>query len=184
MRVWPVPDSYQKSVPASGQPGSFWENRGDRHHAGVDIYAPAGSPVLALEDGVVQAIRPFTSTASQSYWHNTLEILIRTDAGVYHRYAELEQALTYQGEKVKAGTQIGLVGCVLNPQGVTGSTPGYVRYLIQTQKLSMLHFEMYTDIQSMDQSYSGGNYYLDSIPVGLFDPSQILESIYHEDSRS
>lgn len=181
MRVWPVPASYQKSVPASGQPGSFWENRGDRHHAGVDIHAPVGSPVLAIEDGVVQSIRTFTMAKTQSYWHNTLEILILTDAGVFHRYAELEITSVIQGEKVKAGHQIGLVGRVLNPQGVTGDTPSYVRDLIHAQKLSMLHFEMYTEVQFMDPSYSGGNFYRDSIPIGLLDPSPFLESICCED---
>lgn len=53
MRYWPVPDSYSKNIPLHGSSGSFWENRGDRYHCGVDIYAPPGSKVIAIECGEV-----------------------------------------------------------------------------------------------------------------------------------
>lgn len=181
MRVWPVPDSFQKSIPESGQPGSFWENRGDRRHAGVDIYAPAGSPVVAIEGGLIQSIRPFTSPSAQPYWHPTLEILIKTNSGTFHRYAELEKTLVKQGEWIETGMKIGKVGSVLNPQGVSENSPDYVKNLIQAKHFSMLHFEMYTDIQSMDRSYSGGNYFVDAIPAGLGDPSRYLESTFQDD---
>jgi murein DD-endopeptidase MepM/ murein hydrolase activator NlpD len=177
LRVWPVPESYHKSVPVSGQPGSFWENRGDRRHAGVDIYAPAGSPILAIDDGHVQSIRPFTSPNSQPYWHSTLEMLIYTVDGVYQRYAELDKVFVEQGEVVRAGIKIGQVGSVLNPHGVSESSPKYIQELARTKKFSMLHFEMFTDILLMDHCYSGGNFFLDDIPKGLVDPSHLLESL-------
>ena len=47
------PGSLFRVVPGKGQPGSFWEDRGDRFHCGVDIYAPAMSEVHACETGEV-----------------------------------------------------------------------------------------------------------------------------------
>ena len=52
-KYWPVPDSYSKYIPVNGNPGSFWEDRNDRHHCGIDIYAPIGSDVVSIEDGQV-----------------------------------------------------------------------------------------------------------------------------------
>ena len=61
LKYWPVPNSHSKIVPTAGSPGSFWEDRGDRHHSGIDIYAPEGSNVLSIEDGKVIDIGIFTS---------------------------------------------------------------------------------------------------------------------------
>ena len=52
VRFWPLPDA-RPALPSDGDPGSFWEDRGDRHHAGLDLYAPAGSAVVSIEDGIV-----------------------------------------------------------------------------------------------------------------------------------
>ncbi len=61
MRCWPVPGSARAEVSASGTPGHFWEDRGDRRHCGMDIHAPAGSDVVAVEAGEVVTVAPFTS---------------------------------------------------------------------------------------------------------------------------
>jgi murein DD-endopeptidase MepM/ murein hydrolase activator NlpD len=53
MKSWPVKDSYSKEIPKQGSAGSFWEDRKDRHHCGIDIYAPKGSEVVSIEEGVV-----------------------------------------------------------------------------------------------------------------------------------
>jgi hypothetical protein len=58
MVQWPVPESYSQRIPFPPSPGSFWENRDDRHHCGVDIYAPCGSVVVAVESGEVEYIAP------------------------------------------------------------------------------------------------------------------------------
>jgi murein DD-endopeptidase MepM/ murein hydrolase activator NlpD len=60
MKYWPVLNNYSKIIPTSGS-GSFWEDRGDRHHYGVDIYAPDNSDVLSIEDGKIIDIGIFTS---------------------------------------------------------------------------------------------------------------------------
>ncbi len=57
MKVWPLNKTVREDtaseerdlkkaglkkvrVPQIGEAGSFWENRGDRYHCGVDLYAP------------------------------------------------------------------------------------------------------------------------------------------------
>ena len=49
MRHCPVPNSYSKNIPNKNSPGSFWENRKDRFHCGIDIYASAGSEVVSID---------------------------------------------------------------------------------------------------------------------------------------
>ncbi len=53
MHIWPVPNSFSKTLPRSGSAGSFWENRKDRHHCGIDIYAPMHCEVLTIENARV-----------------------------------------------------------------------------------------------------------------------------------
>jgi len=37
MKYCPVPKNYSKNLSTLGVPGSFWGNRGDRHHFEVDV---------------------------------------------------------------------------------------------------------------------------------------------------
>ena len=62
MKHWPVPNSFSNKIPVQGTSGSFWENRGDRHHCGIDIYAPANSEVLSITDGMVMDVGIFTTS--------------------------------------------------------------------------------------------------------------------------
>jgi len=77
MKYWPVPNSYSKKAPIKGDPGSFWEDRGDRRHCGIDIYAPAGSEVISIDDGTVIGMDSFTSKDKISYWNETNYVLIK-----------------------------------------------------------------------------------------------------------
>ena len=90
MKYWPVPDSYSKIIPKNGNPGSFWENRGDRFHCGVDIYAPYKSHVLSIDDGVVVETGTFTSSKEVYYWKETKYVVIKNKEGIYNKYAELD----------------------------------------------------------------------------------------------
>ena len=102
MKYWPVPKSHSKSILASGVPGSFWENGGDRHHCGVDIYAPEGSDMLSVEDGEVIDIDIFTSPDKISYWNTTYHVLLKNKTGFVCKYAELRDILVKRGIVVKA----------------------------------------------------------------------------------
>ena len=94
-----------------------WEESG-RLHAGVDIAAPAGFPVLAAADGVV------TRMATDPGYGRFVEI--RHAAGLTSRYGHLARYLPQirPGVAVKAGEPIGQMGS-------TGTSTG-----------SHLHFEI------------------------------------------
>ena len=61
MKHWPVPDSYSKNITLKNSHGSFWENKKDRYHCEIDIYANVGSIVESIEDGQVIKTGLFTS---------------------------------------------------------------------------------------------------------------------------
>lgn len=175
MTFWPVPDSYKKTAPISGDPGSFWEDRGDRNHCGVDIYAPRRSPVLAVDTGRVAEVGIFTSPRDVPYWIVTFYLLIRHDDGQVSKYAELEEVLVEEGDIARAGDVIGLVGCVLNPEKITKNSPGYVQRLKENGNSSMLHFELYQGMPLPPHDYLGGNAFKPSRPSNLLDPKPLLD---------
>ena len=70
MKVWPLnqetrkEDLLEKSVPKKqisissripqkGEAGSFWEDRGDRYHCGVDLYTPENTKFSRLRMGLL-----------------------------------------------------------------------------------------------------------------------------------
>ena len=98
MKHWPVPNSYSKSIPTENSSGSFWECRKDRHHCGIDIYAPDGSDVLSIEDGTVIDCGIFTSPDRIPYWNTTYYLLIKNETGLICKYAELGRVTVKVGE--------------------------------------------------------------------------------------
>lgn len=176
MKFWPVPDSFEKLPPKRGTPGSFWEDRGDRHHCGVDIYAPAGSPVHAVEGGIVLRTAVFTSPERVPYWNTTYEILMRRVDGLIIRYAELGEVRVRQGDRVRAGQIIGAVGAVINLDAVSEDAPLYIRRLKENDRSCMLHLEVFSGEPDLDHSYSGGNLFNSSRPECLVDAAEYLIS--------
>ncbi len=71
-------------------------------HPGVDIAAPAGSPVIAPDDGTVKF----------AGWGNTAGNLVEliTNDGVKHRFMHLSKILVQAGANVKKGQPLGTVG--------------------------------------------------------------------------
>lgn len=177
MKYWPVPNSHSKIIPTAGFSGSFWEDRGDRYHCGIDIYAPEGSDVLSVEDGKVIDIGVFTSPDKISYWNTTYYILIKNKTGFVCRYAELGNATVSVDESVKAGQLIGYVGLVLNSDKITKKSPLYVQNLKKNRNQSMLHFELYNSLPTETVNYLGGNWFAGSKPKNLLDPIDYLKSI-------
>ena len=91
-----------------------------RRHAGCDLYAPAGSPVYAIADGVVHQ-GPYGFYEGRRGVAYAIEIW-HPGVSVTARYGEVQRkAAVHPGERVVAGQIIGFVS------GVTG----------------MLHFELY-----------------------------------------
>lgn len=183
MKYWPVPNSYSKEIPTAVSPGSFWENRDDRRHCGVDIYAPAGSKVVSIDDGVVVKIDIFTSLKEVSYWNETKYVLIKNNDGFYCKYAELRDVVVNENEFVKAGQVIGHVSMVLNIDKITENSPEYIQKIKNNKKPSMLHFELFISKPDYQKFYSGGNWFDSKIPEDLLDPTDYLKSTYKKRKR-
>jgi murein DD-endopeptidase MepM/ murein hydrolase activator NlpD len=177
MRHWPVPNSHSKNIPTDGSPGSFWEDRGDRHHCGIDIYAPEGSDVIAIENGKVIDIGLFTSSLWIPYWNTTYYILIKNTLGYICKYAELRDVNVDVDNQVSSGRLIGHVGQVLNNQNITKKSPSYIKKLLRKNKLSMLHLELLKAPPIHPKKYLGGNWYGSKKPRYFVNPTSYLLSI-------
>ena len=155
--LWPVPKSYSQSLPKVGEPGSFWENRGDRFHCGVDIYAPERSPVYAVEDGLVIKLGLFTSPDMVDYWNHTYFILIHHCSGFIALYAEMDQSTLDNDDMIKKGQFLGRVGRVLNVKRISKDSPEYIQRLKKQNSSTMLHFECFKSFPCTIPHYIGGN---------------------------
>ena len=172
-RYWPVPGT-EHTLPAGGEPGSFWEDRGDRRHAGLDLYAPAGSRVVSIEDGIVVSAGIFTSPDLFPYWNVTCQVTIAHESGFFCRYAELSDISVEAGAAVDGGEVIGSIGEVLNFSQVGAGSPPYIQALKETRRPSMLHLETFNSVPGPDRRYLGGNWFSPERPAGLIDPALVL----------
>ena len=89
--MWPVNGGYVSS-PFGGR----------RNHKGVDIAAPKGTAIYAAEDG----------TVTMSRWYTTYGncIIINHGNGIQTLYGHASKLVVKQGQKVKKGDLIALVG--------------------------------------------------------------------------
>lgn len=174
MKVWPVPDSYSKDVPRFGTSGSFWEDRGDCFHCGIDIYAPVDSEVFSIQSGMVIDLGVFTDPDDNMYWNKTYYLIIKSPQNVVFKYAELSETLVQVGDSVSAGQLIGKIAQVINPEEANHTTPYYIHELIRNNYTAMLHLETYIAPITEVRPYKGGNYFGPSKPYSLLDPGLFL----------
>lgn len=123
----------QTGVPLGpDHPGAFGYPRKHHTHEGVDLYCPEGTPVAAVEDGVVVSIIPFTGEAAippSPWWHDTWALLVEGDTGVVV-YGEITLSHGYwPGDIIRAGEIIGHVKQVLKED--------------KGRPMSMLHLELH-----------------------------------------
>ncbi len=100
---WPVPRASAVVTSEFGAP------RGRSHHEGIDLSAPAGTPVKATADGVV-------GFAGRSGDFGRL-VVIDHGGGWQTRYAHLKRISVKKGKKVARGDVIGTVGKSGNATG-------------------------------------------------------------------
>lgn len=184
MRFWPVPASYSYDLPRAGEQGSFWEDRGNSRHTGVDIYAPEGSPVIAVADGIVLQVTEFTTPNLLPYYNQTHSILIKHFDGAILHYAHLGNVRVSPGEIVSAGDEIGALGAVLNFECVDRTAPRHIRNLKRAEHSSILHLEMYDRVPEFCLHTIGGNALNKITPDGLLDPTDYLTTIEMEQPES
>jgi len=177
-RFWPLKGEDIR-FPAPESVGSFWMNRGDRYHCGIDLYASVDTPVLATEDGQILRTGTFTSPDQKSYWNTTYYVLFQTLSGPVLKYAELNGMAVKNGQKVIAGQIIGTVGMVLNETKIQEDAPAYIQEIKRLGLLSMLHLEVYEDIPEDLHSthYLGGNCFRNEKPARLMDPLAYFDPI-------
>ena len=89
--------------PLEGPVGDGFGPRGNRFHAGIDIIAPTGTPVLATRAG-----RVVSAGRARGGW-GKLVVVSHSD-GVQSLYAHLSKVDVRRGQSVPAGARLGLVG--------------------------------------------------------------------------
>lgn len=145
-------------LPMGAHPGAFGVRRKHHFHEGVDLYAPAGTPVRAVESGAVVAVMAFTGPAAGlPWWLDTSVVLVEGATGVV-AYGEIEPAVAV-GQELQAGDTVGQVVRVLrNDKG---------------RPTCMLHLELHTH-----GARATPEWYADSgRPQTLLDPTPYLAEL-------
>jgi len=152
--------AHATALPLPPHPGAFGVQRRHHTHEGVDMYCAEGTPVSAVEDGIVVAIIPFTGAkAGSDWWRDTDAVLVEGASGVV-LYGEIKPA-------------VGLaVGAVIARGGVIG----HVVTVLQEDKgrpMSMLHLELHAagTREAYEWTDKAGR------PASLQDPTPFLREI-------
>jgi murein DD-endopeptidase MepM/ murein hydrolase activator NlpD len=115
--LWPIPHA---TVTQGFGPTSFAFEAayaGFAHfHTGIDLSVPLGTPVFAAADGVVVLARPMTDAAGALVGYGNY-VIIQHDAGLKTLYGHLLTIGVKEGDQVKRGQLIGLVGSTGNSTG-------------------------------------------------------------------
>lgn len=139
--------SYQTGEPAF----RAWRSSGTRRHAGCDLYAPAGTEILAIEDGTI-------IQGPYYFYDGTYALEVRHDSGYEVRYGEIRQRVP---RGITAGARVS-----------QGQVIAYIGFLVELKR-SMLHFEMYEGGRTGPLTQSGNIYQRRS---DLVDPTPFLNA--------
>lgn len=142
-------------LPLPPHPGAFGVTRKHHVHEGVDLYAPVGTAVFAVEAGTVTAVKPFTGpNAGLPWWLDTEAIFVEGPSGAV-LYGELHPAVRL-GQHVVAGQFLGTVARVLRHE--------------KGRPTSMLHLELHKP-----GTIDAPEWHLSSAkPSSLIDPTPFL----------
>ena len=152
---------YQTNLPVSGHVGAFGVKRKHHYHEGIDLYAPEGTVVRAVEDGKIVRVEYFTGPkVDMPWWEETWAVMVEGESGVVV-YGEIIPCSDLMGyspvrTEVKAGDPIGTVKRVLKVD--------------KGRPMSMLHLELRKH-GTIDWS---GWYEETGRPENLLDPTPYL----------
>lgn len=142
-------------LPLAPHPGAFGVRRRFHRHEGVDLYAPQGMPVYAVEPGRVIDVRLFTGPAlGHDWWLPTYGVWVDGPSGTV-LYGEVAPHVKV-GQEVVAGDILGVVTRVLKVD--------------KGRPMSMLHLELRTSGTTADIEWLDP----DVQPEGLLDPTPLL----------
>ena len=146
--IFPIAGEYGKPFDSWGFPRS-----GGRTHKGIDIFAPYGTPLVAIETGTITRIGT-VNLGGQRIW-------LEGDSGTHWYYAHLSDYAEglYVGQRVDPGDLVGYVGDSGNAKGTpphlhlqqhpNGGTPinpyPAMRFLHDARKISL---EVYKSFDS------------------------------------
>lgn len=142
-------------LPLPPHPGAFGVVRTHHTHEGVDLYAPEGTPVKAVEAGVVVRIEWFTGPrADFPWWNDTQAIFIEGASGVVVYGELLADVACVEGARVLPGDLLGRLVPVLRQD--------------KGRPMTMLHLELHTHGARSAPAWEGRR------PVSLLDPTPNL----------
>jgi murein DD-endopeptidase MepM/ murein hydrolase activator NlpD len=95
----------------------FGASRGGRPHEGQDLFAKAGTPLIAVSDGIVVEAASENSSTSGGRG-NYIGIYSPRDRRTYVYLHMIHPSPFHRGDWVEAGEQIGGVGCTGSCYGV------------------------------------------------------------------
>jgi peptidoglycan LD-endopeptidase LytH len=84
---------------------------GRRRHHGIDLLAPAGTPVVAVASGHISRL------SNQDRGRGGISLWLRDRRGTAYYYAHNQHNLVHPGQRVQAGQQIARVGTTGNAKG-------------------------------------------------------------------
>ncbi len=91
--------------------GASWgADRGKRQHTGIDMGGKRGTPIVAVEKGVIDRTKLQSNGAQQ--------IVMKGVSGAKFYYGHMDEVLVKGGQKVKRGEVIGLMGDTGSPGAV------------------------------------------------------------------
>lgn len=155
--MWHSPLKNLPSIPLKPHAGAFGTVRRFDIHTGIDLYCQEGDEALAVEEGEVVFITPFTGPhAASPWWKDTWACGVKGKSGIVV-YGEIIPSVVV-GQKVSAGEVIGNVTQVLTKD--------------KGLPMVMLHLELYSEI--MEPVVWELN---QPCPRGLLDPTELLTSI-------
>lgn len=116
--IWPVPESMRIT--------SDYGKRGGSHHNGIDIGGRVPgekNKTVAIADGVVTAThktaRDYSKSHDRKGWTGYGNIVeIKHDNGYYTLHAHLDKVYVNEGDRVKQGQVLGLIGTTGSSSGV------------------------------------------------------------------
>lgn len=164
-------------------PVLYRRNVGLAHHNGIDIVAPWGSPLYAIEDGVVVAVK----YDPKGYGKHVRIRSHKLYNGAYRcwTYAHLANIHVAGGSEVKEGQQIGTMGNT--GFVVSGHTPYW-----EHNPYAGTHLHL--GLRLLEPDESGWRYSHDTVKInvrhydngvkGSVDPVQVLKELRPDDRRS
>ncbi len=102
-----APSTLSSSTPSTtARPGAeFGAARSGHVHEGQDVFAPSGTPLVAVAEGEVVEV------GTDSGRGNYVSIYDPARDQTFNYFHMIEPASVKQGEKVDAGQEVGAVGC-------------------------------------------------------------------------